>query len=187
MFAITFACSWWPPVDIQVLLLKFCTMARVSRLSSISYDYDVTEKLEIRYLMSSTGLRMETQKSANSSVKIYFLKNSKSLKNMILAGDFNVNILDYEQNKKVQTFFNMMYRYNMVPTINKPTMIGKNLATAIDHIIANCIVDCQFKTAILKSELVHQSQKVHNVHKIAQQWSKPPRWRCAGYLYDYLA
>ena len=88
---------------------------------------------------------------------------------MILAGDFNINILDYEQNKKVQTFFHMMYRYNMVPTINKPTTIGKNLATAIDHIIANCIVDCQFKTAILKSVLVHQSQKVHNVHKIAQQ------------------
>ena len=99
---------------------------------------------------------------------------------MILAGDFNINALDYEQNKKVQSFFNLMYRYNMIPTINKPTRVGKKSATAIDHIIANCIVDCQFKTAILKTDVtdhfpiamalktdepVHQSQKVQNAHK----------------------
>ena len=75
--------------------------------------------------------------------KDLFSKNSKNLKNMILAGDFNINALDYEQNKKVQSFFNLMYRYNMIPTINKPTRVGKNSATAIDHIIANCIVDLQ--------------------------------------------
>ena len=99
---------------------------------------------------------------------------------MILAGDFNINALDYEQNKKVQSFFNLMYRYNMIRTINQPTSAGKNSATAIDHIIANCIVDCQFKTAILKTDVtdhfpiamalktdepVHQSQKVQNAHK----------------------
>ena len=72
---------------------------------------------------------------------------------MILAGDFNINALDYEQNKKVQSFFNLMYQYNMMLTINKPTRIGENSATAIDHIIANCIVDCQFKTAILKTDV----------------------------------
>ena len=112
--------------------------------------------------------------------KDLFSKNSKNLKNMILAGDFNINALDYEQNKKVQSFFNLMYRYNMIRTINQPTSAGKNSATAIDHIIANCIVDCQFKTAILKTDVtdhfpiamalktdepVHQSQKVQNVHK----------------------
>ena len=40
----------------------------------------------------------------------------------------------------------------MIPTIKKPTRVGKNSATAIDHIIANCIVDCQFKAAILKTD-----------------------------------
>ena len=99
---------------------------------------------------------------------------------MILAGDFNINALDYEQNKKVQRFFNLMYRYNMIRTINHLWVAGKNSATAIDYIIANCIVDCQFKTAILKTDVtahfpiamalktdepVHQSQKVQNVHK----------------------
>ena len=73
-----------------------------------------------------------------------------------------------------------MYRCNMKPTINKPTMVGKNSASAINHTIANGIVGCQFKTAILKTDVrdyfpiamplktdepVYQSQKVQNVHK----------------------
>ena len=78
--------------------------------------------------------------------------------------------------KKVQSFFNLMYGYNInKPTINKPTRVGKNSPTTIDHIIAYWIVDCQFKTAILKTDVtdhfpidmalkadepVHQSQKV---------------------------
>ena len=73
---------------------------------------------------------------------------------MILAGDFNINALDYKQNKKVQSFFNLMQQYNMIPTKSKPTRVGKNSATAIDHIIANCIVDCQFKTDILKTDVI---------------------------------
>ena len=41
----------------------------------------------------------------------------------------------------------------MIPPINKLTRVGQNSATAIDHIIGNCIVDCQFKTAILKTDV----------------------------------
>ena len=112
--------------------------------------------------------------------KDLFSNNSKNLKNTILAGDFNINALDYEQNKEVQSFFNLIYQCNMIPTINKPTRVGKNSATAIDHIIPNCIAGSQFKTAILKTVVtdpfpiamalktdgpVYQSQKVQNVHK----------------------
>ena len=73
-----------------------------------------------------------------------------------------------------------MYRSNMILTIKNPTSVGKNSVTTIDHIIANCIVDCQFKTAILKidvtdnfavvmalrtDEPVDHRQKVQNVQK----------------------
>ena len=43
---------------------------------------------------------------------------------MILARDFNINAPD-DHNKKVQNFFNLMYRYNMMPTINKWILVGK--------------------------------------------------------------
>ena len=57
----------------------------------------VTEKLEALYLIQSTRLLMETLK--NQFCKDLFSKNSKNLKNMIITGDFNINTLDYEQNK----------------------------------------------------------------------------------------
>ena len=63
----------------------------------------------------------------------------------------------------------------MIPTINQPIRVGKHSATAIDHIMVNCTVDCQFKTVILKTEYfpiamalradepIRQSPKVQNV------------------------
>ena len=46
-----------------------------------------------------------------------------------------------------------MYQRNLIPTINKPTRVGKNSATAIDHIITDWVLTCDFKTAILKTDL----------------------------------
>ena len=48
------------------------------------------------------------------------------------AGDFNLNLLDHESNKKVRDFLNIIYRNGMIPTINKPTRITRTTATALD-------------------------------------------------------
>ena len=67
-------------------------------------------------------------------------------------------------------------------TDNKQTHKGreKNSSTAIDHILADCIADCQFTTAILKTDVtdhfpiamalrtdesVHQSRKVSTMKR----------------------
>ena len=39
--------------------------------------------------------------------------NNKILKN-IFAADLNINVLDYESNKKVQHFISNMFQYNMI-------------------------------------------------------------------------
>ena len=83
--------------------------------------------------------------------KNLFAKNDTVNKHIVLAGDFNLNVLDFENNKKVENFINLMFRYGMIPTINKPTRVTANTATAIDHIITNVIIDTDFKTGILKS------------------------------------
>ena len=44
-----------------------------------------------------------------------------------------------------------MFRYGMIPAINKPTRVTANTATVMDHIITNLIIDTDFKTRILKS------------------------------------
>ena len=41
----------------------------------------------------------------------------------------------------------------MIPTTKKPKRVGKKSASAIDHIIANCIIDGQFTMAILKTDV----------------------------------
>ena len=70
-----------------------------------------------------------------------------------LAGDFNINLLDFETNKKVQSFVNLMFEFSMIPTINKPTRVTKHTATAIDNIITNCIINSNFKSVIVKTDL----------------------------------
>ena len=50
------------------------------------------------------------------------------------------------------SFFDLMYQHNLIPTINKPTRVGENSATAIDHIITEYLLTCDFKTAILKTD-----------------------------------
>ena len=47
--------------------------------------------------------------------------NDKTSKNNIFIGNLNINVLDYESNKKVQHSLSTMLQYNMIPTINKPT------------------------------------------------------------------
>ena len=74
-------------------------------------------------------------------------------KTFFLAGDVNINLLDFQTNKKVQSFVNLMFGFSMIPTINKPTRVTKHTATAIDNIITNCIINSDFKSAIVKTDL----------------------------------
>ena len=60
-------------------------------------------------------------------------------KELVLVGDFNINVLDFNESKMVQNFVNLMFRHGLIPTINKPTRVTRNTATAIDHIITNSV------------------------------------------------
>ena len=79
------------------------------------------------------------------------LSDSTTVNKPFLAGDFNINLLDFETNKKVQSFVNLMFEFSMIPTINKPTRVTKHTATAIDNIITNCIINSNFKSTIVYS------------------------------------
>ena len=74
-------------------------------------------------------------------------------KTFFLPEDFNINLFDFETNKEVQRFLNLMFEFNMIPTINKPTRVTKHTATAKDNIITNCILNTDFKSATVKTDL----------------------------------
>ena len=76
-----------------------------------------------------------------------FNKNSKSIvlslayriKELVLVGDFNINIFDFNERKMVQNSVNLMFRHDLIQTINKPTQVTRNTATAHDHIITSSV------------------------------------------------
>ena len=72
---------------------------------------------------------------------------------MILAGDFNINVLDFKQNKKVQNFVDLMFQFGLEPTVNKPTRVTNKTIFAFDHIIKNSIYNNDFKTGIIKRDI----------------------------------
>ena len=83
------------------------------------------------------------------------MKHEISQKDIILAGDFNINLLHFYENKKVQNFVNLMFRFGMILTINKPTCVTRQTASAIDNIITNPIKHTVFKSGIIKTEILH--------------------------------
>ena len=86
-------------------------------------------------------------------LKTLFDKNKNSNKSYYIAGDFNLNLLDNDKNKKVQDFFNLIYQNGMITTINKPIRVTKKTAIAIHHIITNSFVENTFRIAIIKSDV----------------------------------
>ena len=81
------------------------------------------------------------------------LKNDVCKKEILVTGDFNIYLLDYEDNKKVQSFVNLMFCCGMVPAINKPTRVTRYTATAIDHIFTNSIINTKIKSSIIKVDI----------------------------------
>ena len=73
-------------------------------------------------------------------------------KTFFFAGDFNINLWLWNE-KKVQSFVNLMFEFSLIPRINKPTRVTKYTATALDNIITNFILNSDFKSAILKTDL----------------------------------
>ena len=79
-------------------------------------------------------------KAFNTFLKDVYSISLKSNKLFYAAGDFNLNVLDYNKNEKVTKFLNLTFEYGFVPVINKPTRVTKNTAPAIDHIITNSLL-----------------------------------------------
>ena len=60
--------------------------------------------------------------------------------------NFNINLLKFEQNKRVSKLCYLMFQFRLVPTTNKPTRITKDTISTIDH-LTNNVIKNEFKTA----------------------------------------
>ena len=122
-------------------------------IQSLSIEISSTKSKNI-ILNTIYRLLNGDMKQCETHFKDVFSKNGKYLKNIVLAGDFNINFLDFKTNKNVQDFLNLMFRYNMIPLTNKTTRVIRHSANAIDHIITNGVTGHNdFKSAIIKTNL----------------------------------
>ena len=64
-------------------------------------------------------------------------KLSHEKKEIILMGDFNINILNCDSDKDTTDFIDTMYASSLYPTINTPTRIAETSKTLIDNIFYN--------------------------------------------------
>src|SRR6218665_3180870 len=77
----------------------------------------------------------------NDEISILVSVLSKSKRNLILVGDFNIDLLKISTNGPTQTFMNILTAEFMAPVINCPTKITEFTATLIDNIFTNIVQD----------------------------------------------
>ena len=53
----------------------------------------------------------------------------------------------------VQNFVNLMFQHGLIPTVNKATRVTRNTATATHHIITNSVINAEFETGIIKTDI----------------------------------
>ena len=84
-------------------------------------------------------------KELKNSLKPIFDNIRRINKDLYLVGDFNINVLDYENNVKEKNVVNFAFQNSLIPLINKPTRITRTNATALDHILTNAFLNKQIE------------------------------------------
>ena len=66
-------------------------------------------------------------------------KTSKEQKSIFLLGDFNVNLLNYNEHNETNEFLDSLASNSFIPLILQPTRITSHSNTLIDNIFSNVI------------------------------------------------
>ena len=100
--------------------------------------------------------------------------NSKhSSKSFFWVGDLNLNSLDYASCKPIKKIFNLAFENWIFPVINRTTRVTWAGTTAIDHILANTIMDQDLQNGIIKLEISDDFPIFTILNsKIHDQWPK---------------
>ena len=74
------------------------------------------------------------------------VKNKR--KNVILCGDYNINLMKYNCHNDTKEFVDTLFSCGLYPVINKPSRITEDSATLIDNFFINT-VNCNVKRGLL--------------------------------------
>ena len=139
------------------------------------------ETLFVEVSQSNKNILIATVYKPNKSDDKLFIDKLLSLLNtcnknkydeIILNGDFNFDLLKYEENGSTLNFINSLSSISLIPVITKPTRITDQTATLIDNIfISNPI---NFSSGIIISDISdHFPTFIHFEHFFIAKNSNP--------------
>ena len=73
-------------------------------------------------------------------------------KPLLIIGDFNLDLLQFDTDPIIDEFVNMMISSSLFPLINKPTNFFRNSSTLIDHAWCNILHE-DIKSYIINSSV----------------------------------
>ena len=77
----------------------------------------------------------------NSSISLLLSELMQENKHCYIMGDYNINLLNYENHQLTAEFVDQLHSNSFVSLINKPTRVKKHSATLIDNIFTNSLCD----------------------------------------------
>ena len=116
-------------------------------------------------------------KELENYLKVFLLKREITHKYIFLPGNFNINLLDFDANKTVQNFVNLMFRFGMVSTISKPSCVARQTDNAINHIIKKSIMHTGFKSGIIKTDISNHFLILFGYKYIAEKEDAKKKFR----------
>ena len=126
----------------------------ISKNDSETLSIEITNKARNMVLSSVYGPLDSSLREFKNRLKPIFDNIRRSIKDLYLVVDFNINLLECENNVKVTSFINFASQNSIVPLINKPTRVTKTNATAIDLILTAVFLNKQIETGIIKTEIL---------------------------------
>ena len=123
-------------------------------------DLDINTKISTNLkstFLSTLYISPDDFKVFNNFMKDLHSFILKSNKLFYALGNFNLNVLGCNKNKKVAKFPNLKFQHRFVSVINKPTRVIKNTTTAIDHIITKSLLHRTIDTGMIKLDISDHS------------------------------
>ena len=97
-------------------------------------------------------------------LKSVIKKVNQEKKLLCVAGDFNINALTYDKFPKTKSFFDMLFKHNVISVINRPTRVSRTSATAIDNFLTNNFLDTKFSSGVIKTDISDHFPIFHSFH-----------------------
>ena len=87
------------------------------------------------------------------NIKVLVNKFNGQEKQTFLAGDFNINSLDYSRNTIVRDLFDFAFQNSTFSVENRQIRVTNTSATIIDDILRNSIIDSPLHSDTVKTDI----------------------------------